>query len=101
MMSADSSYWSATKTIALSLLMLLQAGDYLSTRLSINHGAVEGNPLLSHAGDPSSNLLLGKLAVCMLGYLLLRRCRRTSQVWALCSFYAAVVIWNIGLSVSR
>jgi Domain of unknown function (DUF5658) len=98
-MSADSHYWSATKTVALSLLLLLQAGDYLSTRLSMNHGAVEGNPLLSPSGGASSNLLLAKLAVCMLGYLLLRRCHGMWHVWALCGFYAAVVIWNIGLSV--
>ena len=100
MISAGSSNWSTTKTLALSLLVLLQVGDYLSTRLAMSHGAVEGNPLLSHVGVFGfSNLVLGKLAACVLGYLVLRHCRKMWHVWALCSVYVTVVFWNIGLSV--
>lgn len=82
-----------------ALLVALNAADLVTTRLVLDRGGAEANPLL----EPVVASVLGAVALkamclAIIG-LLLARCRRTTRVVALLVavdvWYAFVVLWNV------
>lgn len=82
------------KLIPLAILCALQAGDIISTRIAIAHGAVEMNPLVGHLG-----LWPAKLLVFLAAALLAYRARKTWLMWAGCAVYAAIVASNLLVAI--
>ena len=70
----------------------LQLGDLLSTRLALDHGAVETNFLVSSVG-----LWEAKLVCLVVIALFAWHTRKPSRIWFLCVFYLCVVSWNLSL----
>lgn len=82
-----------------AVLVALNAADLVTTRLVLDRGGAEANPLL----EPVVANLLGAVAVkalclAVIGALL-ARCRRTARVAVLLvavdAWYAIVVLWNV------
>jgi hypothetical protein len=81
---------SMKKKIALLILLLLQAGDMVSTKAAVHAGAVELNPLVRDLGLwPAKLLTLGLIA------LLVWRARSMTRVWVVCGLYTLVVANNL------
>jgi hypothetical protein len=80
------------KLIPSIVLVILQLGDFLSTRLALEHGAVETNTFVDSLG-----LWKAKLLCLALVGLFACHTRKPSLIWALCAFYVAVVGWNLSL----
>jgi hypothetical protein len=78
------------KLAIFGLLLILQAGDLLSTRLAFAHGAVELNPLVRALG-----LWPAKLLAISIVALLLIRATKLRRVWMLVVTYGCIVCWNI------
>lgn len=74
------------------LLWLLNAADVLTTRLVIEGGGVETNPLIAPFAD--STIQLSAVKVAVLTPLTLLRPSRTVLSW-LCAWYGFVVAWNV------
>lgn len=74
------------------LLGILQLGDLLSTRLALNHGAIEANFFVSSFG-----LWEVKLVCLIVIAIFAWHTRRPSRIWFLCAFYLCVVGWNLSL----
>jgi hypothetical protein len=74
------------------LLWLLNAADVLTTRLVIEGGGVETNPLVASFAGSTWQLTLVKVAV--LGAFTLLR-PPPLYVTVLCGVYTGVVAWNV------
>ncbi|MGA2903552.1 MAG: hypothetical protein ABSD98_06965 [Candidatus Korobacteraceae bacterium] len=77
------------KPFIFSTLCLLQAGDILSTRLALLHGAVEVNPVVRAAG-----LWQAKLVAFILISLWIWRSTRPRPLWVATAVYGGIVGWN-------
>lgn len=78
------------KRIALLILLLLQAGDLLSTKAAIHAGAAELNPIVRDLGLwPAKLLTLGLIA------LLVWRAKSMTRVWVVCGLYTLIVTNNL------
>jgi hypothetical protein len=80
------------KATILGIMVVLQAGDLLSSRLAFAHGAVELNPLVNALGLWQAKLLV----LCVLGLMLIRT-TRLRRLWAVIMIYSCVVGWNLFL----
>ena len=74
------------------ILVLLQAGDLLSSKLAFAHGAVELNPLVHGLG-----LWQAKLLVIAVLAVLIWRSTRMRRLWLVVMLYACIVGWNLML----
>lgn len=82
------------KWIALAILLLLQAGDFLSTKFALAvPGVVELNPLVRTLG-----LVPAKLLVLGLVLVLIYRAEKLLRIWILCGTYSAIVASNLALA---
>ena len=78
-----------SKVIPVSILLLLQAGDLISTRLAFSVGAVELNPLVRLLG-----LWPAKLLVVGLVLVLAVKTRKAARVWFCAGYYALIFFSN-------
>ena len=74
------------------VLGILQLGDLLSTRLALDHGAVETNVFVSSLGLWEAKLLCLAIVAFLAWYT-----RKPQRIWGLCAFYVIVVGWNLSL----
>jgi len=79
-----------SKKIALVFLVVLQAGDMLSTMAATHAGAVELNPIVRDMG-----LWPAKLVTVALVALLVWRAKSMTKIWVLCGLYTLIVANNI------
>jgi hypothetical protein len=76
--------------IALLILLLLQAGDLVSTKAAVHAGAVELNPLVRDLGLwPAKLVTLGLIS------LLVWRAKSMTRVWVVCGLYTLIVTNNL------
>jgi hypothetical protein len=73
-----------------AMLLVLQAGDLLSTRLAFAHGAIELNPLVHALG-----LWQAKLLAILVVALLLIRSTKLRRLWMVVIVYGCIVCWNM------
>ncbi len=78
------------KRVALLFLIVLQAGDLLSTKAATHAGAVELNPIVRDLG-----LWPAKLLTLALIALLVWRVKSMTRVWVLCGLYTLIVTNNL------
>ena len=88
----------------LCLLVLLNALDVLTTKVSLDRGGVEGNPfarLLIGSGTlgPTKALLLVAIVAAM--YLRPPKLLTTVALWAAVAFYAGVLLENLYVIVAQ
>jgi hypothetical protein len=83
-----------SKKIALLFLVVLQAGDLLSTKAATHAGAVELNPLVRDMG-----LWPAKLLTLALVALLIWRAKSLTKIWVLCGLYTLIVTNNLFLAL--
>jgi hypothetical protein len=79
-----------SKRIALLFLVILQAGDMLSTKAATHAGAVELNPIVRDMG-----LWPAKLLTLALIALLVWRAKSMTKIWVLCGLYTLIVANNL------
>lgn len=80
------------KVAILVIMVVLQAGDLLSSRLAFAHGAAELNPLVNALGLWEAKLLV----LCVLGLMLICT-TRLRGLWTVVVIYGYVVGWNLFL----
>ena len=79
------------KLIALAALLLLQAGDLISTRLALAvPGVVELNPVVRDLG-----LYPAKLITCGFCIMLVLYEKKLWRTWCVCALFAAIVGSNL------
>jgi hypothetical protein len=86
---------------ALQVFLYLQLLDLLTTLVGFRFGASEASPfirVLMRMG-PEMGLLLSKVAALALGAVCLRLNKIHLIRWA-CYWYAALVVWNLGVVLS-
>ena len=88
---------------ALSVCLVLQLFDLVTTLVFLRHGVAEANPLVAalirHSARPAFAVLLAKAAVCGLA-LYAWRSRRTRLLRRANLFFALCVGWNL-LAIAR
>jgi len=73
-------------------MLVLQLGDFLSTRTALAIGGHEMNPLLDRMNFLQLGLVKGGSVV--LFALLVYRSRHLRLLYAACGFFTLVVVWN-------
>lgn len=88
-----------TPAMLVALLTLLNAADLISTRLVLERGGVEGNPLMRPFVEGMWGAALLKFACLAVIAALVRCCPRSPQVLrgltAVVAWYSVVVGWNV------
>ena len=79
-----------SKFLVAALLCVLQAGDFVSTRLALRHGAVELNPLVRALGLWEAKLLAFAVVI-----LLVIFARRARLLWTVAVVYTCIVGSNL------
>jgi hypothetical protein len=91
-------WWRQTRLLVL-LLGVLNIADLVTTRLVLDRGGSEGNPVMAPLVEGMWAAALLKLGCVALIAVLAQRCLGSVRVrWGLlivCSWYAAVVSWNL------
>ena len=93
-----SPYWS----LSIQVFLYLQLLDVLTTWLGFKLGLAEASPfihLLMHAG-PMAGVLASKLVALSLGGYAIQR-ERFRVIRLINYWYAALVLWNLALILSR
>jgi hypothetical protein len=86
---------------AVQVFLYLQLLDLLTTLVGLRFGAGEASPfirMLMFVG-PETAVLLSKLAALALGALCIRL-NKTHLIRWVCYWYAALVVWNLGVVLS-
>ena len=93
--------WGVSKTIAVTLLCILQFEDYASTLVatSVPH-VVELNPIINAASAAFGfgGLILVKLTAAIIAFVVVRRANKMWLVWTAIGIYAVIVSSNIILA---
>lgn len=106
--SADSAYMTSSSSavrdwsLSLQVFVYLQLLDFVTTWLGFRLGLSEASPfirLLMYAG-PLAGVLISKIGALLLGAYCVWR-RRYGVINIINYWYAALVVWNLALVVSR
>ncbi len=87
-----------------ALLLILNIADVVTTRIGLDRGAVEQNPLMAGFVDTLAGAVLVKTLLMGIAtgvlYMAARRGRRVNGVlWFTNLWYLAVIVWNIRVIV--
>lgn len=87
--------------LAVQIFLYLQVLDALTTLVGIRLGAAEASPFVRALMEfgPAPGLLLSKLIAIGLGGLCIWT-RRAHLIRWICYWYAALVVWNLGVLLS-
>jgi hypothetical protein len=94
----------AQARVLFALLLVLNLADVITTRIGLDRGAVEQNPVMSGFVDTLAGALLAKavlmgIATAVL-FMAARRGRRVNGVlWFTNVWYIAIIAWNIRVIV--